>query len=377
MANLRGGMILLGVEDDGVISGIQRQNLEEWVMDTVFTRKIHPFILPFYEEIKMDNDKRVAIVSFTQGISKPYVLRHKDREDIYVRIGSVSRLATREQQARLFDSGGLLHMEVLPISGTSIDSLDLDRLNDYLENVIIDPELPTSHEEWQQRLCGMGFMTEAESAQTVCTIAGLVLFGYKPRRYLKQAGLRVLVFNGPDKVYQAQLDEVLDGPLVGLWKKDNRGNREQVADGVIENFVQITRAFLSEEADEINDGLRRDRNWFYPLEAIRETVVNAFVHRDWSRSVDIEFSVYNNRLEVISPGALQNLMTVAKMIAGQRSPRNPLIVDVLRDYRYVDARGMGIRTKVIPLMRQINQTEPVFEDTEDFLKTTLFRRQED
>ena len=166
-------------------------------------------------------------------------------------------------------------------------------------------------------------------------------------------------------------------PELGLWKKDNRGNREQVADGVIENFVQITRAFLSEEADEINDGLRRDRNWFYPLEAIRETVVNAFAHRDWSRSVDIEFSVYNNRLEVISPGALQNLMTVAKMIAGQRSPRNPLIVDVLRDYRYVDARGMGIRTKVIPLMRQINQTEPVFEDTEDFLKTTLFRRQED
>ena len=70
-------------------------------------------------------------------------------------------------------------------------------------------------------------------------------------------------------------------------------------------------------------------------------------------------------------------MTVEKMIAGQRSPRNPLIVDVLRDYGYVDARGMGIRTKVIPLMRQINQTEPVFEATEDFLKTMLFRRQEE
>ena len=106
-------------------------------------------------------------------------------------------------------------------------------------------------------------------------------------------------------------------------------------------------------------------------------MVNAFAHRDWTRSVDIECSVYNNRLEVISPGALQNLMTVEKMIAGQRSPRNPLIVDVLRDYGYVDARGMGIRTKVIPLMRQINQTEPVFEATEDFLKTMLFRRQEE
>ena len=65
-------------------------------------------------------------------------------------------------------------------------------------------------------------------------------------------------------------------------------------------------------------------------------------------------------------------MTVEKMIAGQRSPRNPLIVEVLRDYGYVDARGMGIRPKVIPLMRRENGTELVFEATDDFLKTTLF-----
>ena len=90
--------------------------------------------------------------------------------------------------------------------------------------------------------------------------------------------------------------------------------------------------------------------------------------------MDIEITRYSNRLEVISPGALQNTMTVEKMIAGQRSPRNPLIVDVLRDYGYVDARGMGIRTKVIPLMKGHNQTEPIFEATEDFLKTILYKR---
>jgi ATP-dependent DNA helicase RecG len=66
-------------------------------------------------------------------------------------------------------------------------------------------------------------------------------------------------------------------------------------------------------------------------------------------------------------------MTVEKMIAGQRSPRNPLVVEVLRDYGYVDARGMGIRTKVIPLMREHNQTDPLFKATEDFVKTDLFR----
>jgi ATP-dependent DNA helicase RecG len=89
--------------------------------------------------------------------------------------------------------------------------------------------------------------------------------------------------------------------------------------------------------------------------------------------VDVEVTVYSDRLEVISPGALQNSMTVEKMIAGQRSPRNPLIVEVLRDYGYVDARGMGVRTKIIPLMRKYNKTEPVFEATDDYLKTALLR----
>jgi len=64
-------------------------------------------------------------------------------------------------------------------------------------------------------------------------------------------------------------------------------------------------------------------------------------HRDWTIAVDIELSVYSDRLEIISPGKLQNSMTIEKMIAGQRSPRNPLIMDILRDYAYVDARGMG------------------------------------
>lgn len=376
MANLRGGMVLLGVEDDGTITGIQRPNLETWVMDTVVARKIHPLILPFYEEVQVDEGKRVAVLSFTQGVTKPYVMRHHDREEIYIRVGSTSRLATREQQARLFASGGLLHMEVLPVSGTSIESLDMDRLKDYLVNIITDPEPPTTEEDWQRRLCGMGFMTETDMARPVCTIAGLLLFGYQPRRYLRQAGLRVLVLDGPGKTYQARLDEVLDGPMVGRWKKNKGGDRQLISAGILENFVQITRAFLTEETDTIDEDMRRHRIWHYPLEAIRETVVNALAHRDWTRFVDIEIALYSNRLEVISPGALQNLMTVEKMIAGQRSPRNPLIVDVLRDYGYVDARGMGIRTKVIPLMRQENRTEPIFETTEDFVKTILFRRQD-
>ena len=373
MVNLNGGMVLLGVEDDCTISGIQRKNLEEWVMDTVVAKKIHPLILPFYEEIQIDDQKRVAVISFTQGVAKPYVLRHNNREDIYIRIGSTSRLATREQQARLFATGGLLHTELLPVSGTTIDSLDRDRIEDYLRNIVSDPEIPSTDSAWEKRLCNLGFMSDVREISPVASIAGLMLFGYLPRKFLRQAGIRLMVFKGPDKDYQAQLDEILDGPMVGRWKKTGDEVRRLITRGVIEDFLRMIRPYISEETGVIEDQLRRDRIWRYPVEAVREVIVNALAHRDWTRSVDIEVAVYSDRLEVISPGALQNSMTVEKMIAGQRSPRNPLIVEVLRDYGYVDARGMGIRTKVIPLMRRENGTEPVFEATDDFLKTTLFR----
>lgn len=373
MVNLNGGIVLLGVEDDGTISGIERKNLEEWVMDTVVSRKIHPLILPFYEEIQIDDKKRVAVISFTQGVAKPYVLRHNNREDIYIRIGSTSRLATREQQARLFASGGLLHTELLPVSGTTLDSLDIDRIEDYLRNVVKDPEIPSNESAWEKRLCNLGFMSDVREIRPVASIAGLMLFGCLPRKFVRQAGIRLMVFNGPDKDYQAQLDEVLDGPMVGRWKETGDDVRRLISPGVIEDCLRIIRPYVSEETDVIEDQLRRDRIWRYPIGALREVIVNALAHRDWTRSVEIEVSIYSDRLEVISPGALQNSMTVEKMIAGQRSPRNPLIVEVLRDYGYVDARGMGIRTKVIPLMRRENGNDPVFEATDDFLKTTLFR----
>ncbi|WP_326929919.1 ATP-binding protein [Citrobacter freundii] len=109
------------------------------------------------------------------------------------------------------------------------------------------------------------------------------------------------------------------------------------------------------------------------LEAVREALINSLAHRDWTRFVEIEVSGYSNRLEVISPGALPNSMTVEKMKAGQRSPRNTIVMEVLRDYGYVDYRGMGVRTKIVPLTKALTGKEPEFELTDDHLKTVLYR----
>ena len=369
LVNFQGGHILLGVEDNGTISGLQRPDAEEWVMNVV-ADKVHPLVLPSYEEVSMGEVGRVAVLTFPQGNSKPYVRKHNGAEEIFIRVGSTSRLATREQQMRLYEIGGMLHTEALPVSRTSSSDFDSPRIENYLKDIIRDPAFPDSPQAWEDRLVNLGFLVKPGG---LCSVAGMVLFGKQPRRHLKQAGLRVFAFSGKTKEYQARLDLIMDAPLAARFDVRD-GGRHVIDDGLTEKFLRAIEPFITEEPDQITGGLRRDKSRLYPLEAIREIVINALVHRDWTRSVDIEVGLYEDRLEVISPGGLHNSMTVEKMIAGRRYARNSILMEIMRDYGYMDHRGMGIRSKVLPLLREQNCPEPTFEASEDYLKTTLYRK---
>ena len=328
-------------------------------------------MLPHYQTIKIREDQRVGVITIPQGLSKPYVRRHNKREEIYIRVGSASQLATREQQARLFELGGMIHTELLPVPGSSFDCLDIVRVENYLRGFIQEPDIPKDEDSWKKRLERLGFLT-LSGEMLYCSIAGMVLFGKTPRRYLKQAGIRVLAFDGINKEYNAKLDKVLDSPIVGRY--ENTGKLSDVIElGLIEQLIETIIPFISQDSNAIDESMRRKRTFDYPLDALRESFLNAIAHRDWTRNLEIEVGIYSDRLEVISPGALPNSMTVEKMIAGQRSPRNTTIVEVLRDYGFVDSRGMGVRRKILPMMIELNGNEPVFESNEDFLKTVLFK----
>ena len=372
MANFKGGRLLIGVDDDGTITGIQRSSkeTEEWVMNDVAS-KIHPILLPFYEEVLLDDGKRVAVVTFAEGASKPYVLRHGGREEIFIRVGSTSRGASREQQARLHQMGGILHTELLPVSGAGLNAMDRYRLTDFLHHIVQDATLPNSDSEWCQRLMSLGFMTHGPGGAPFCTIAGILLFGHAPRQFLRQAGIRIMIFKGREKTYDAIYDSILDAPMIPLWTVAGNSGRVRSADGLLEMIDSILKPFISREKSTIDAGFRKEVSQRFSREVVREVLLNAVAHRDWTRFADIELVIYEDRLELTSPGPLPNTMTIEKMIAGQRSPRNPLIVDILRDYGYVDARGMGVRNKVIPIVREMTGQDPVFEETDDYLKTTI------
>ena len=362
-ANTNGGVIMLGVEEDGRISGVAKRNLQAWLMDTVIGRFIDPQIVPDYDEFVL-GDKQVAIVTVPAGSAKPYAVRQQERTDYYIRLGDTVQRAGREQMARLFQSGGLVSVEKMPVHGSSLADLDMRRLEDYFLSVLGEEAVP----DWQRTLLNRELLVADDWRPEVrtCSHAGIVLFAREPRRRMPQAGIRLLVFPGTDMDYDANLDEVLDLPFVGL--KERRGGRQFVEQSLPNRVLSYLQPHISRERLE---GMQRSRHWDYPTEVIRELLVNAFAHRDWTRPSDVQLAVYANRLEVHSPGALPNGVTVEKAKDGLRVPRNSNIVNILRDYDYMEHRGMGIRRKVIPLTRAHNGTDPEFDATEDYFKVTL------
>jgi len=364
-ANMNGGKIFLGVEDDGTVSGLQRDNVQAWLMDTVIGRYVTPPIIPDFEEVTV-NRGRIAVVAVPMGTAKPYAVKRDDRLEYYLRLGNTCQRATREQLARLFASGGLVSVEKMPVHGSRMDDLDMRRLKEYFQHILDEDEIAN----WQQTLLYRDLLVQANGGPEVyCSYAGYALFALQPRRRLPQAGIRLLVFPGTDRDYNASLDEVLDIPFVGLGEQKRGRFIEQSLPDRVLSYLQ---PHISEER---LTGMTRRRHWDYPEEAIRGLIVNAFAHRDWTRQNDIRLIVYSDRMEIESPGALPNGMTIEKIKAGQLMPRNTTMVRILRDYGLMDDRGMGIRRKVIPLLREQNDSDPKFEATEDYFKVTLWKRQ--
>ncbi|MCY4013658.1 MAG: ATP-binding protein [Gammaproteobacteria bacterium] len=160
-ANMNGGTILVGLEDDGAVSGIKRADWQQWLMDTVVSRHVVPRVVPDYEEVTTERGT-VAVVAVPTGSAKPYAVQRRDRLDYYLRIGNTGQRATREQMARLFQIGGLLSVERLPIHGSTMRELDQRRLDEYFLETLGEEEA----DDWSVRLRCRATPTSSVSCAT-------------------------------------------------------------------------------------------------------------------------------------------------------------------------------------------------------------------
>ncbi len=377
-SNLDGGMVVLGVEDNGEVSGLTRspRELEEWVMN-VCRDKIRPAITHSFDVFnEVQGEKGVAVVRVprTDGVR---ALWDDDGHRYLVRVGAQSREAGQEELARVLQQKGAIRAELRPVSGTTIEDLDRRKLRNYFLE-IRRVEFPNDDSELQILLENTEFMVDGSA-----TVGGMLLFGLKPNRFLPQAGIYAAAYPGTEKDYEVIERATLRGPLLPLRDANGESangesaNGESAKAGLVEQALEFVKR-NTPAAAALESGPRRAERPTYPTEVLREAIVNAIIHRDYLLSgTKIDLSIYSDRLEVVSPGRLPHKMTPERMRQGGRIARNKLVAGVIRNHGYLKGVGMGVRWIVIGGMKEHNGTEPDLVEQHERFTVRLFAQAPD
>ena len=239
LLNLEGGIILLGVEDDGAISGLtrSREDAEAWVMNLA-RQNLQPAIIPVWTCIEIEVGKEVGVIELAaDSPEKPYKARRSRAWVTFIRAGSTSREATREEEGRLYQAARLVRYEIKPVLDTELKDLDIERIENYYQDVL-KRSLPdrTDLENRRRLLLNSDLLVEAGD-DVGASVAGLLLFGKNPNRRLPQAGVTAVAFPGFEKEYNTVDEERIRGPLTPLVSEDGAVVEKGVIDRTVD-FVE-------------------------------------------------------------------------------------------------------------------------------------------
>ena len=318
-SNFMGGKLLVGVRDDGSIIGTTNRKVEERIVQ-ICRNNVTPSVLPRTEFMDVEG-KEILVLEIPKGSNRPYKVNTTGK--FYIRAGSSSVEPTNEELARLFQNGEMVHYETKPVHGACVNDLNRGYLNRYMSEIRQIDEFPD--EAYPQILDNLNLVARV-NGDDVPNIAGLVLFGNNPKKFLPQSICQAVCFEGRDestdivelKEFSGAVTEVMEG----LLRFVDRNSRTDV---VFEN------------------GVKRNDLEQYPTSIVRELIANAIAHRDYSIwGAFNRLMVFSDRLEMRSPGTLPNTITVDRMIMGVSYYRNPIIMQVLKDFGYVESIGRGI-----------------------------------
>lgn len=347
-ANGTGGHIYVGVNDDRTVAGIQEEpfDLEEKLSNIIFD-SISPIPNVFFQTASFE-DKIIFIIRVLSGPSKPYYLKKLGPEDgIFVRVGSTTRKADSQVSAELQRQARNISFDQEIDPSFDCEIFDIKLLEKYLELRELELE-PT-----------LDYLVKIRAAQSynhTChpTIGGLLMFcSTLPDEY-SYAGFRVSRFKAENRAELINSTIIDDGLLV---------MPEKVMDFVrlyMERKIEIT-------------ALRRKEEYDIPLPAIREGILNAICHRDYSLAgSENKLDIFSDRLEITSPGTLPLGITLQDLGEGISEVRNRLIVKTFRETGYIEQLGTGIM-RIKEACRKSALPAPKFEETGNFFKTTIFR----
>jgi len=340
MSNSLGGVILIGVKDvTGEITGLTSEQIEEY--DRVISQVADNLKPPVYlatEVIRIEQEgsyRNVLIVHIQEGINKP----HKTAKgEIYVKQGSNKRLLTDNAEImRLFQHSGNLLADEMEVHGTSIDDIDEKIFSEYFKK-----EFGKTYEErglsYEQALRAKRVLRNNQ-----LTLAGLLFFGKDPQAVKPAFTIKAVSFFGNDieaKDYKSKPSD-FTGTIPELFNHGISFLNENLA------FLQSGESFNSKGQLEVS-----------PI-ALEELLQNALVHRDYFKNSPIRLLIFDNRIEIISPGKLPNSLTVDDIKFGNPVIRNNQLVAFSTHTLPFSGLGSGVKRALAeqPNIELINDTE--------------------
>lgn len=349
LANRQGGMVLIGVDDDKTLYGAELQaDYETWIAD-IGGQTIDP-PLPLTCETLTIQGKDLLIVHVPRGPYKPHCVREGEHKcTVYIRHGSSSRPASREEIGGLWQESGMLDFDLSPVPGASLNDLNMEVVEDYalgklgisLEELPVDPV---------RQLINWKILTPKEAV----SFTGMLFFGKHPGDFLPQSRLWLKRFKGvtTDAWYPGKEID-LPMPLA------------------VQEAMEFIKSYTVVE--EVR-GLRRIQKSQYIEEVLREAIVNALAHRNYvRRGSRIHVSLFDDRIEIRNPGPLPNGVTLENIRYGVQATRNPNIVRYLRAYGYWEGDGLGV-PRMIRLCRTNNIQPPDFARIGDDVVVTVYSK---
>jgi len=343
-SNTNGGTVLIGIADNGCVVGVSsRENIEEWAANVV-RNNIVPSTNPEIQLVSCKG-KQVLCIEVSRGVNKPY---QTIDGKYWVRVGSTNRMATKEELSRLFQQAGLVHFDISQVIGSSITDMDSNALHEYWHTYYDIDYLGLEEKEQQQLLLNADILTEL-SGETCATIGGILMFGKNPQRRVPQASVVFAVFDGTELT-----DDLLD-------KQEIVGRLPEL----INQTSAKIRTFLPRPST--LSGMQRQEQSLIPDKVIREALVNAICHRDYSiNNRKITVYIFQDRIEITSPGRLPNTLSIAKILTGNSAPRNNFLLKYLDNMRFIDGLGRGV-----PMIKKEMGNRFFYSEEGELLRLTL------
>jgi predicted HTH transcriptional regulator len=342
------------VEDKNkTITGIDEQEihiLEEKIANIVYT-----IVEPTpsnHITIQNVDGKLLLKIDVFPGSLKPYHLKSKgELEGTFIRVGSTNRKADIETIEELRRQRMNISFDETSVIDASLEYLHTRNIEFYLNKREEVRDIPRV--EPDTKFLKKIKAIQQQNGSIYPTAAGILLFSNEPEKYIPGAIIKCARFKG------TEMDEFLD---------------QKIIKGSLFSQIEETIAFFKKNVKRGAkiEGVYRKEEYEYPETAIREAVINAICHRDYSRKgADIKFAIFDDRIEITSPGGLLPQISLSDLGTGVSELRNKIIGRIFNETGLIEGWGTGIR-RIRKQIEEKGLVPPEFRESNGFFKAIIY-----